>query len=76
MQNIIMKTTLESSRNFMKYNRYAAAFLLKNADKLGPKSRFKLWKEGGVSIGKLKKFLALTFYFGMVQKQNLKSYWS
>lgn len=56
-------------------NRYAAEFLEKNHEKLKPKSRFRLWKKD-LSVDKLKKFIALTFYFGVVQKRNVKSYWS
>ena len=29
-----------------------------------------------ITIEKLKKFIALTFYFGVVKKDNVKSYWS
>ena len=31
--------------------------------------------ENGISSGKMTAFLALTFYFGIVKKDLLKSYW-
>ena len=64
LQSIVLET-----------NRYAAEFLENNLEKLPPKSRFRLWKEK-LSLDKLKQFLALTFYFGVVQKQNVKSCWT
>ena len=36
--------------------------------RLPPKSRFRSGPEEGITIEKLKKFIALTFYFGVVKK--------
>jgi len=59
-------------------NRYAKSFLdkAKAENKLKEHSRFKLWPDDGISVSDLKSFIALTFYFGLVKKDNVKSYWS
>ena len=57
-------------------NRYADDFLQVNKDKLSPYTDFKKWPESGISSGKMRAFLALIFYFGIVKKDLLKSSWS
>ena len=57
-------------------NRYARDFFHVNKDKLRPSSDFKKWPENGISSGKMSAFLTLTFYFEIVKKNLLKSYWS
>lgn len=59
-------------------NKYANDYIEKEkkANKLPPKSRFRQWPEEGISRDRLVRFIALTFYFGIVQKGNVKSYWS
>ena len=57
-------------------NRCAHDFFHINKDKLRPSSDFQKWPENGISSGKMRAFLALTFYFGIVEKDLLKSYWS
>ena len=57
-------------------NKYADLFLQKEGENLPPKSRFRQWPEGGITVTDLKTFIALTFYFGVVKKENVKSYWS
>ena len=51
-------------------NRYAKDYITveKETGRLPPKSRFRSWPEEGITIEKLKKFTALTFYFGVVKK--------
>ena len=67
LQNIVDET-----------NRYAGSYIdsLKAGDNLRPKSRFNLWPEEGIDLDVLKQFIALTFQFGLVKKENLKTYWS
>ena len=48
----------------------------KEKGRLPPKSRLRSWPEKGITTDKLKKFIALMFYFGVVKKDNVKSYWS
>ena len=59
-------------------NRYAKDYITvkKEKGRIPPKSRFRSWPEEGITIEKLKKFIALTFYFGVVKKDNVKSCWS
>ena len=57
-------------------NRYADDFFEVNKDKLRPSSDYKKWPENGISSGKMRIFLALTFYFSIMKKDLLKSYWS
>ena len=59
-------------------NRYAKDYITieKEKGRLPPKSTFKSWPEEGITTEKFKKFIALTFYFGFVKKDNVKSYWS
>ena len=59
-------------------NHYAKDYITveKETGRLPPKSKFRSWPEEGITIEKLKKFIALTFYFGVVKKDNIKSYWS
>ena len=57
-------------------NMCAHDFFQVNKDKLRPSSGFKKWPENGISSGKMREFLAVTFYFGIVKKDLLKSYWS
>ena len=59
-------------------NEYASWYIekLTNTGKLAPKSRFRLWPEDCIDKVKIKKFIALTFYFGLMKKDNVKSYWS
>ena len=59
-------------------NKYAANYIEREAaaGRLPPKSRFRLWPEYGITRDRLKVFLALTFYFGIIKKDNVKSYWS
>ena len=56
-------------------NEYASWYIekLTNTGKLAPKSRFRIWTEDGIDKVKIKKFIALTFYFGLVKKDNVKS---
>ena len=59
-------------------NHYAKDYITveKETGRLPPKSKFRSWPEEGITIEKLKKFIALTFYyFGVVKKDNIKSYW-
>ena len=62
----------------LEINRYARSYISKelSAERLPPKSRFRLWPGNGITLQKLKIFIALTFYFGVVKKDNVKSYWS
>ena len=59
-------------------NRYARTYIDKElaAGRLPPRSRFRYWPNNGITLEKLKAFIALTFYFGVVKKDNVKSYWS
>ena len=54
-------------------NSYADEFL---PQKLGLSSDFKRWPVGGVTSEKMRAFLGLTFYFRIVKKSSIKSYWS
>ena len=59
-------------------NRYAKDYITvkKEKGRIPPKSRIRSWPEEGITIEKLKKFIALTFYFRVVKKDNVKSCWS
>ena len=59
-------------------NRYAKDYITAEKEKgrLPPKSRLRSWPEKGITTDKLKKFIALMFYFGVIKKDNVKSYWS
>ena len=56
-------------------NRYARTYIDKElaAGRLPPRSRFRYWPNNGITLEKLKAFIALTFYFGVVKKDNVKS---
>ena len=54
-------------------NRYAHDFFQVNKDKLRSSSDFKKWPENGISSGKMRAFLVLTFYFSIMKKDLLKS---
>ena len=59
-----------------KTNNYAETFLTKEKDTLPQHSRFKQWKIDSIPLKDMKVFIALTFYFGVLKKLNLKSYWT
>ena len=67
---------LESITN--ETNEYARNYIesAMAANNLKESSRFKLWPEDGISVDDMKSFIALSFYFGLVKKENVKSYWS
>ena len=67
---------LESITN--ETNEYARNYIesAMAANNLKESSRFKLWPEDGISVDDMKSFIALSFYFGLVNKENVKSYWS
>ena len=54
-------------------NRYAHDFFQVNKDKLRSSSDLKKWPENGISSGKMRAFLVLTFYFSIMKKDLLKS---
>ena len=56
-------------------NLYAEQFFEKNMHKLTEKSRLKRFI-GGISEDKIKLFLCLIFYMGLVKKNDVKDYWS
>ena len=49
-------------------------FLAANVGKIKPSSRAN--KFTAVSGDKMKVFIALTYYMGIVKKQNIQTYWS
>ena len=53
-------------------NRYAKDYITVKKEK----GRIRSWPKEGITIEKLKKFIALTLYFGVVKKDNVKSCWS
>lgn len=59
-------------------NKYATNYIEKEkaADRLSAKSKFRSWPVDGIRRDQLEVFIALTFYFGVVKKDNVKSYWS
>ena len=57
-------------------NLYANQYLSSNKDNIKATSRIKRWPDDGVDESQMKAFFALTFYMGIVQKDNIKSYWS
>ena len=57
-------------------DKHAETFLTTEKDTLPQHSRFKQWKDDGISVKDMKVFIALTFYFGILKKQNLNSYWT
>ena len=46
------------------------------ANRLPPHSRFRSWPDTGTTTTRLKAFIALILYFGIIKKDNVKSYWS
>ena len=51
------------------------SFFEKNLTKITEKSRLKRFI-GGISEDKMKLFLCLTYYMGLVKKNDVKDYWS
>ena len=52
---------------------YAKEFLKNAGDDLSPSSDLARWPENGIISEKMSAFLALTYYFGIVKKDLLKS---
>ena len=46
------------------------------ANTISQRSCIKKWPKDGITASDMKSYLALTFYMGLVHKDNFKSYWS
>ena len=55
-------------------NLYASQYI--DANTISQRSRIKKWPKDGITASDMKSYLGLTFYMGLVQKDNFKSYWS
>ena len=55
-------------------NSYAHKYLNVNNARLSEASRMKMWVD--MDLAKMKKFVAMTFYMGILKKENVKHYWS
>ena len=56
-------------------NKYAWDFLAARVDLL-PCSRFRLCSANGLTVGKMKCFIAVTIVMGLVRKDAIEDYWS
>ena len=65
----------EMARQTNKYARETIASL-REGDRLPKNSRFRSWPQDGVTPGEMKAFLAMTIVMGLVNKENIKDYWS
>ena len=54
-------------------NLYADQFFKDNLEKLTQKSRLRRFV-GGCSVDRIKVFISLTYYMGLIQKHDIKQY--